>query len=549
MAAIPDLASLATATDDTSAPGDIVITQSPTVGTMVGVGVNAVTITATDEAGNMDSCMVNVTVQEPPSTTLAAGDIAFLGYNADGSDSFGFVLLKNIIAGTNIKFSDCGVNNPNTIFCPDAGDGSFTWYAPFAMTTGTLVSLPGSLFPGPIASAGDQILAYQGTQAAPTFISAIHTNVEAGTGDSDWDGSTVMNDESALPNQLTNGVNALRVHLSETEVDNWQFDCSLVPGGSPITGSAAGIAAIVNDLQYWVSREIGEYVPAISAGCSFSVIDPPEVVLSVTSNSGSEAAASVISVTATASAPVVTNQTVDLVVSGAGITMGDYTLSNTTITIPIGMTTGSVTFTVVDDMVVEGGETATLNITNPSSGIVLGNPVSQNITITDNDSAAVTLGNFSSPEDDGSVTVIATLDNAVAGGFTVDVSTADNTAMTSDGDYVPVISQTLTFAGTMGETQMFTVTLTFDTKVESDELIDIFQSNLVANTVPGDSIDITDFGQVNITNDDSALVTIANANGLEDGGAITVTATLDRAVDGGFDVDVSTADGTAHDWG
>jgi hypothetical protein len=109
------------------------------------------------------------------------------------------------------------------------------------------------------------------------------------------------------------------------------------------------------------------------------------VNLSVSSNTGSEAAGSVITVTATASSVVSGDQTVDLLVTGAGVSVSDYSLSNTTITINDGQTTGSITFTVQDDALVEGAETATISLTNPSAGLNLGSTVSQNIVITDSD--------------------------------------------------------------------------------------------------------------------------------------------------------------------
>ncbi len=117
----------------------------------------------------------------------------------------------------------------------------------------------------------------------------------------------------------------------------------------------------------------------------------PTVNLSVSTNVGSEAAATAVTVTATASSPVSGNQTVSLSVSGTNITAGDYTLSNATITIPSGTTTGNVTFTVVDDVIVEATETAILTISSPSSGIMLGSPVTQNISIVDNDNSAPTI--------------------------------------------------------------------------------------------------------------------------------------------------------------
>ncbi len=125
-------------------------------------------------------------------------------------------------------------------------------------------------------------------------------------------------------------------------------------------------------------------------GVTFAPLAPPipSVNLSVSANAGTETAQTIITVTATASSAVVGSQTVNLAVTGTNITTGDYTLSNNTITIANGATTGSVTFTVVDDALPEATETAILTISNPSSGITLGSPVTQNIVITDNDNTA-----------------------------------------------------------------------------------------------------------------------------------------------------------------
>jgi len=145
-------------------------------------------------------------------------------------------------------------------------------------------------------------------------------------------------------------------------------------------------------------------------GISFSPVDSgtPIVNLDISTNSGSEAASTIVTVTAIASSPVATAQTVSLGVSGTGITTGDYTLSNSTITIPAGASTGTVTFTVVDDALFEPTETAILTISNPSSGMVLGATTTQNITILDNDNTVPTIAiNTATTSDyiDGGVTV------------------------------------------------------------------------------------------------------------------------------------------------
>ncbi|GGN05003.1 hypothetical protein GCM10010967_45040 [Dyadobacter beijingensis] len=113
----------------------------------------------------------------------------------------------------------------------------------------------------------------------------------------------------------------------------------------------------------------------------------PAVTLEVSANAGSEADQTVITVTARASSAVTGNQTVNLAISGTGITATDYVLSGNTITIADGTTSGSVTFTIADDSEEESLETAILTISDPTTGIVPGSPVSQSIAITDNDGA------------------------------------------------------------------------------------------------------------------------------------------------------------------
>ncbi|MCU0570603.1 MAG: choice-of-anchor I family protein, partial [Oculatellaceae cyanobacterium Prado106] len=127
-------------------------------------------------------------------------------------------------------------------------------------------------------------------------------------------------------------------------------------------------------------------VPFSATAFTTGVTPPrPTVTLSVSSNMGSEAGATVITVTATASEAVTGDQTVTLSVGGTGITASDYLLSSPTIAIPNGQTSGSITFTIADDAAVEGTEAAILTLTNPSAGLSLGSTISQTVAITDND--------------------------------------------------------------------------------------------------------------------------------------------------------------------
>ena len=224
---------------------------------------------------------------------------------------------------------------------------------------------------------------------------------------------------------------------------------------------------------------------------SFTTSAPtPTVNLSVSTNTSSEAAATVVTVTATASAAVTGNQTVTLAVSGTNITAGDYTLSNTTITIPNGGTTGTVTFTIVDDAVVESTETAVLTISAPSAGISLGSTTTQNITITDNDAPPPPIVNLSvstnagSEENKNTITITATASAAVVGDQTVTLNIAGSGITVHDyfgGATTIVIPETFTTGST-------TITIRNDAELEGNETLALTISNPSAGIQLGSTV-------------------------------------------------------------
>ena len=93
-------------------------------------------------------------------TVLSPGDLAIVQYNSSTTDSFTFVFARDIEAGTVVNFTDNGWLAAGG-FRP--GEGTVTYTAPTAITAGTVVTLTGL----DLDAAGDQIIAYQGTQASP----------------------------------------------------------------------------------------------------------------------------------------------------------------------------------------------------------------------------------------------------------------------------------------------------------------------------------------------------------------------------------------------
>lgn len=169
----------------------------------------------------------------------------------------------------------------------------------------------------------------------------------------------------------------------------------------------------------------------------------PVVNLSVSSTTGTETGTTIITVTATASSAVSGDQTVNLGVSGTGITASDYYLSKNTITIAHGQTSGSVSFIVADDAIVEGTETATLTISTPSAGISLGATTSQNITITNNDSSFLTKVGGITSANGAEISAFDPVSKRlfVVAGNTVDIYTVSSTgSLTVTGTLTPTIT-------------------------------------------------------------------------------------------------------------
>ncbi len=200
-------------------------------------------------------------------TTLATGDIAIVGLNSDGDDEFSFLLLKDITAGTVIYITDKGWNDASG-FYSISGDGIWQWTTSTALSAGTIVHIKtsnngvleaGSLAATPgtvtwvennstiIAYSGDQIFLYQGTAANPVFITGCSWNVETYSTVGNWDGSCTTAQTSALPDQLTTGVNAIWLYgPGPTEYDNFRYKCSVLTSGTP-----SALRASINNINNW----------------------------------------------------------------------------------------------------------------------------------------------------------------------------------------------------------------------------------------------------------------------------------------------------------
>ncbi|MBD2177503.1 SdiA-regulated domain-containing protein [Pseudanabaena sp. FACHB-1998] len=188
---------------------------------------------------------------------LTAGNIAFVGFNADGNDNIAFVALVDISAGETIIFEDNEWNGTGWV---DTNEGAFSWTASSTVSAGTIVRID-NIGSGTIAAttgtvvdasvlapsrgtnrglgAGDEIIyAYQGTAAAPTFITAIANGGFNGT-------------NGLLTNTgLTAGVNAINLSTLDDDADIAVFNAAR-------SGQAnfAAYLPIINNPTNWIAQD------------------------------------------------------------------------------------------------------------------------------------------------------------------------------------------------------------------------------------------------------------------------------------------------------
>ncbi|MBL4604723.1 MAG: hypothetical protein JKY02_03415, partial [Flavobacteriaceae bacterium] len=471
--------------------------------------------------------------------------ITTTGYTISGAQSGNYTLTQPTLSAaiTTKELTVTGLTGDNKVY-----DGTTT-----ATASGTAV-LSGII--------GGDVVTLGGT-AVYTFTSSnIGTGIAITTTGYTISGVGSGNYTLTQPSLAAN-ITAANLTVTGLTGDNKAYDGTTVAtasGTATLSGIIGGDVVTLGGTPVYVfaSPNVGTAITITTTGFTISGVDfgnyaltqptlsadilSPSVAFTSTSSSGLESVASA-NITVDLSGPSNLTATVDYLISGTATGSGtDYTLANGTLTFIPGDVSETITIaSIVDDAILEANETVIIILSNPINATFGVNRM-HTYTITNNDAAAVTIADVSGNENDGVITVTATLDNPVQGGFTVEVSTTDGTATIVDSDYTAVVGQTLTFAGTVGETQTFTITPTGDTTLEADETLTVTQSNLSATTL---GVVIIDGATVTINNDDSAEVTIADISGNENDGVITVTATLDNAVQGGFTVDVSTTDGTA----
>ncbi|MCF6276700.1 MAG: hypothetical protein L3J07_02505 [Candidatus Magasanikbacteria bacterium] len=222
-----------------------------------------------------------------------------------------------------------------------------------------------------------------------------------------------------------------------------------------------------------------------------------EINFSATTASGDEGTTAV-SVLISSDQSVVSDVSVDYAITGGTATGSgtDYTLSSGTASITNGNTTTSLSLVVVDDDLVENDETLIITISNPVGGS-LGSTTTYTYTITNNDTAGVTISLSSVSVTEGSTTdtYTAVLDAQPTDDVTVSAALSNSEVSLSSSD--------LTFTNANWDTeQTVTVTATDDSEVDG-ETTTIISNTSASSDSNFDSLTIASV-TATITDDDVA---------------------------------------------
>ena len=181
---------------------------------------------------------------------LTAGDIAIIGINTDDADAFTFVATVDLPEGEQITFTDSGILSGAF----RGNEGAVQYTVPMGgIAAGIVVEFTGVGGDWAVANdanvgnngfvlstSGDQVIAFSGSSAAPTFIFAAQTNSTQFQATADANDSN----RSELPPGLIEGTTAVAVGAgsgTESEFDNSEYT-----GPRDQSDKASALAAIAN---------------------------------------------------------------------------------------------------------------------------------------------------------------------------------------------------------------------------------------------------------------------------------------------------------------
>jgi uncharacterized repeat protein (TIGR01451 family)/gliding motility-associated-like protein len=289
--------------------------------------------------------------------------------------------------------------------------------------------------------------------------------------------------------------------------------------------------------------------PLVSANnnpATINILDNNTATVSISTTPTINESAGTATFTVTLSTAVQNSFSVDYKTVDGTATAGlDYTSTTGTLVFPANSPAGAMlrfTVPVNDDNVVEPSETFSATLSNVIGGLVtIGTPTAT-VTITDNDVAVASIAPGTNGSETGPVsgTFIVTLSNPSATDTQITYTLGGTS--TEGTDYTNIVTKTITISA--GQTTgTISIPVIVDAVAESTETViaTLVTSNnpaITVNTAPA-SINILDANTANVS------ISINAASIGEAVGTVTLSVTLNIAVQNSFTVDYKTANGTA----
>ncbi|MCP4128752.1 MAG: hypothetical protein GY753_17075, partial [Gammaproteobacteria bacterium] len=204
--------------------------------------------------------------------------------------------------------------------------------------------------------------------------------------------------------------------------------------------------------------------------------DPPQVQVGAPMGMGDESFSS-LTLQVNLSAVSTLDVSVDYTVTGTATSGSDYTSASSTLTIPAGSTSGTISITIINDTLFEGNESLNIALTNPVNA-GLGSSTSYSYTILDNDNPPqVQLGSTTGSGDETSSSLTLQVNLSAVSGLAASVDYAVTGTATSGSDYTPASGTVTIPAGSTSGT--ISITIIDDALEEDDESLNITISNPV----------------------------------------------------------------------
>jgi uncharacterized repeat protein (TIGR01451 family) len=397
-------------------------------------------------------------------TATTSGFVSFGTCNPAGSSLTNFDTTLGVYTGNAVNaLTQIGFND-DTTGCNSTVDANYSSQVSFNAVAGTVYRIQVDGY-GSALGQFNLFYGYSGFTTTPTITGAS----EAGT----------TGAFTVVLNALPTGTATITIGTSpQCTFSPTTLTFTTANWNTPQTVSVTAINdAVVEGTHFCAASSItpsGGGVPTSAATPpSITITDNDSATVSIANTTNGAEAGPVNGVmTVTQTAVSISNTVVSYAVTGTASSGTDYTALSGTVTILAGSTTATISIPVINDAIVEGGETVILTLTSISSGLpTLGTPVAATNAIADNDAAAISIANTTNGNEMGPVSGVITVTMTAASATNTVLSYTVSGSATSGADYTALSGTVTVLAG--ATTATISIPVIDDATLESSETVNV----------------------------------------------------------------------------